>query len=252
MLSSFTFKPLRFVPHALSRPFIKALGALLPQSLAGPKAPKPEPQISGEANFSSMYPRSIGYVLLSACGGSSIPAARIEYCRSCLCFVAPKQGPDSGPKNGATMLQVVAQLPNLWLQFWAHGICVLPSAKSALSCARLHLSFMFSCAWCQDAGFTCRVRSEGRQKACRPTAPKMGPRRSASQRNVSKGAGMPVLFCSKHDCHKQCKDMRTASGSVQDPGRTPRHPQISKLTYFRTLQSYTRKGSKTSFCEWQR
>ena len=99
---------------------------------------------------------------------------------------------------------------------------------------------------------TCRVRSEGRQKACRPTAPKMGPRRSASQRNVSKGAGMPVLFCSKHDCHKQCQDIRTASGSIQDPRRNPRHPQISKLTYFRTPQSYTRKGSKTSFCEWQR
>ena len=46
--------------------------------------------------------------------------------------------------------------------------------------------------------YACRVRSEGRQKACRPTAPKMSPRRSASQRNVSKGAGMPVLFCSKH------------------------------------------------------
>ena len=80
---------------------------------------------------------------------------------------------------------------------------------------------------------TCRVRSEGRQKACRPTAPKMGPRRSASQRHVSKGAGMPVLFCSKHarlnfDCHKQCKDICTASGSVQDPGHNPRHPQGSK------------------------
>ena len=103
-----------------------------------------------------------------------------------------------------------------------------------------------------DAGFTCRVRSEGRQNACRPTAPKMGPRRTASQRNASKGAGMSVLFCSKHACHKQCQDMRTASGSVQDPGRNPRHPQISKLTCFRALQSYTRKGSKTSFCEWQR
>ena len=32
-----------------------------------------------------------------------------------------------------------------------------------------------------------------------------------------------------------------------------RHPQTSKLTYFRALQSsYTRKGSKTGFCEWQR
>ena len=71
---------------------------------------------------------------------------------SCLCFVAPKQGPDSGPKNGATILKLVAQLPNL-TPILDHGICVLPSAKSALSCDRLHLSFMFSCAWCQDAGF---------------------------------------------------------------------------------------------------
>ena len=59
---------------------------------------------------------------------------------------------------------------------------------------------------------------------------------------------MFVLYCSKHaglnfDCHKQCKDMCTARGSVQDPGRNPRHPQTSKLTYFRTLQSsYTAPG----------
>ena len=78
---------------------------------------------------------------------------------SCLCFVAPKQGPVSGPKNGATILKLAAQLPNVWSQFWAHGVCVLPSAKSALSCDRLHLPFMFSRAWCQDAGFTCRVRA---------------------------------------------------------------------------------------------
>ena len=178
---------------------------------------------------------------------------------SLLCFVAPKQGPNSGPKNGA-LLKLVAHLSNLWPQFWAHGICVLPSAKSTLSCDRSHLSFMFSCAWCRDTGFTSRVHGEGRQKACRAgqQPKKMGPCPSASQRNVSKGAGMPVLFCSKHaglnyDCHKQCRDMCTASGSVQDPGRNPRHPQTSKLTYFRTLQSScTRKGSKTGFCEWQR
>ena len=37
------------------------------------------------------------------------------------------------------------------------------------------------------------------------------------------------------------------------PWAQPRHPQTSKLTYFRTLQSsYTRKGIKTGFCEWQR
>ena len=110
-------------------------------------------------------------------------------------------------------------------------------------------------------GTTCRVRSEGKQKACRPAALKMGPRRGASQRNVSKGARMPVLFCSKHarlnfDCRKQCKELQRhvySQRSVQDPGRNTRHPQTSKLTYFRTLQSsYTRKGSKTGFCEWHR
>ena len=152
---------------------------------------------------------------------------------SCLCFVAPKQGPDSGPQNVATILKLVARQPSLSILgpfcllqrvCWAATGCIFHSCFLALG-AKMVVS-------------TCRERSEGRQKACRPTAPKMGPRRSASQRNVSKGAGMPVLFCSKHarlnfDCHKQCKDMCTASGSVQDPGRNPRHPQTSKLTYFR-------------------
>ena len=127
-------------------------------------------------------------------------------------------------------------------------ICIYPYMYICICIYIYVYVYMYICIYV----YTCRVRSEGRQKACRPTAPKMGPRRSASQRNVSKGAGMPVLFCSKHDCHKQCQDMRTASGSIQDPRRNPRHPQISKLTYFRTPQSYTRKGSKTSFCEWQR
>jgi len=49
------------------------------------------------------------------------------------------------------------------------------------------------------------------------------------KRNVSKGAGMPVLFCSKHDCHKQCKDMRTASGSVQNPAAQPPAPPNIKV-----------------------
>ena len=100
-----------------------------------------------------MYPRSITDMCccqLAAAVAHLLPVLT----SSCLCFVAPKQGPDSGPKNGATILKLVAQLPNVWSQFWAHGICLLPSAKSALSCDRLHLPFMFSCAWCQDAGFT--------------------------------------------------------------------------------------------------
>ena len=103
---------------------------------------------------------------------------------SCLCFVAPKQGPDSGPQNVATILKLVAQLINFGP--------VLPSAKSVLGCDRLHLPFMFSRAWCQDAGFTCRVRSEGRQKACRPTAPKMA--RVAAQ--------------AKKERFKRCRDAR--------------------------------------------
>ena len=135
---------------------------------------------------------------------------------------------------------------------FCYGFCFLQMLRSILGILSLGEKLLPVGLQKSTILSTCRVRSEGRQKACRPTAPKMVPRRSASQRNVSKGAGMPVLFCSKHDCHKQCQDMRTASGSIQDPGRNPRHPQISKLTYFRTLQSYTRKGSKTSFCEWQR
>ena len=63
---------------------------------------------------------------------------------SCLHFVAPKQGPDSGPKIGATIRKLTAQLPNLWPQFCAHGICVfLPSVKNAFSCDRLFFIHVF-------------------------------------------------------------------------------------------------------------
>ena len=61
----------------LGRPFIK--GGAFSQSLGGPKAPKPEPQISGKASFSGIVPSEYhGYVLLSACVGSSTLAARID------------------------------------------------------------------------------------------------------------------------------------------------------------------------------
>ena len=152
MLSSFTSKPLRFVPHALVGLLLRLWGRFFSKP-RWPKAPKPEPQISGKASASGMYPRSITDMCccqLASTVAHLLPALT----SSCLCFVAPKQGPDSGPKNGATILKLAAQLPNVWSQFWAHGVCVLPSAKSALSCDRLHLPFMFSCAWCQDAGFT--------------------------------------------------------------------------------------------------
>ena len=167
--------------------------------------------------------------------------------------MAPKQGPDSGPKNGATILKLAAQLPNVWSQFWAHGVRVLPSAKSALSCDRLHLPFMFSCAWCQDAGFTCRVRSEGRQKSMQAHSPKNG---SASQRKpketFQKGQGCQCCSAANMTATSNAKTCVPPAAVYRTLGATPGTPQISKLTYFRTLQSYTRKGSKTSFCEWQR
>ena len=65
---------------------------------------------------------------------------------------------------------------------------------------------------------------------------------------------MPVLFCTKRarlnlDCHKQCKkNMRTASGSVQDPGHDPRHPQTSKLTYSALCKAATAgKAARLAF-----
>ena len=114
-------------------------------------------------------------------------------------------------------------------------LCLLQRVRWAATACIFHSCFL---CWCQDGGSTCRERRKEWQKACKPTAPKMGLRRSANEKNLSKGVGMPVLFCSKHaklnlDSHKQCKDICTTSGSVQDPGGNPRHPQTSKLTYFR-------------------
>ena len=67
-----------------------------------------------------------------------------------------------------------------------------------------------------------------------------------------KGQGCQCCSAANMTATSNAKTCVPPDGSIQDPGRNPRHPQISKLTYFRTLQSYTRKGSKTSFCESQR
>ena len=102
--------------------------------------------------------------------------------------------------------------------------------------------------------FTCRVRSEGRQKALRPTAPKMGPRCSANRRNLSKGAGVPVLFCSKHarwtlTATSNAKTLVQPAAVYRTPGATPQTP---KLTYFRIARQLRQESSKIGFCEWQR
>ena len=97
------------------------------QSLGGPKAPKPELLINGKASFSGMYPRSI--TDLCCCQ----LAAAVAHLLPVLSW-----GHDT--KIGSPASKSVAPI-------LGHGTCVfLPSAKSALSCDRLHISFMFSFA----------------------------------------------------------------------------------------------------------
>ena len=97
----------------------------------------------------------------------------------------------------------------------------------------------------------------GKEKAYRPAAPKMGPRHSTKPKARFKWCrdARAVLqqACEvKLDSDKHCKDICTASGSVQDPELNPRHPETSKLTYFRTAKQLHRESSTTGFCEWQR
>ena len=94
--------------------------------------------------------------------------------------------------------------------------------------------------------YTCRVRSEAGQKACRPTDPKMGPRRSANYRNVSKGAGLPVLFCSKHV--KFNPTQRQCTGPWAQP---PAPPDIKVDLLPHSAEQLHQESSKTGFCEWQ-
>ena len=65
---------------------------------------------------------------------------------SCLCFVAPKQGPDSGPQNVATILKLVARQPSLSILgpfcllqrvCWAATGCIFHSCFLALGARML-------------------------------------------------------------------------------------------------------------------
>ena len=131
---------LRFIPHVFVRFLLR--GAFS-QNLGGPKAPKPEPQIGGKASFSGMYPWGITDMCccqLAAAVAHLLPVLN----SSCLCFVAPKQGPDSGSKNGATILKLVAQLPNLWPQFgpMVYAFCLLQRVRCAATGCICHSCFL--------------------------------------------------------------------------------------------------------------
>ena len=91
-----------------------------------------------------------GYVLLSACVGRSTLAARIEQLVF-VCVLWPQNGGRIlNPKPGS---QYYDQQPSFQICGPNFGPMVYapPSAKSALSCDRLHLSLMFSWGWRQDA-----------------------------------------------------------------------------------------------------
>ena len=72
------------------------------------------------------------------------PAAAVALSSSCLCFVVPKQGPDSGPKNGATILKLVARLPNLCPNFgpMVDAFCLLQRARWAATGCIFHSCFL--------------------------------------------------------------------------------------------------------------
>ena len=84
-------------------------------------------------------------------------------------------------------------------------------------------------------------------------SPKSGAQEWA--RVAAQTKGMPVLFCSKHarlnvDSHKQCKDICTASGSVQDLGATPGTTDIKVDLLPHSAKQLHQESSKT-VCGWQ-
>ena len=83
----------------------------------------------------------------------------------------------------------------------------------------------------------------GRAKSMQAHSPKNG---SASQRKLQER--FKRCRVARAVLQQACEVEPWPSGSAQDPGRNPRHPQTSKLTYFRTLQnSYTRKAARLAF-----
>ena len=157
-----------------------------------------------------------GYMLLWACGAVAHLLAVLN--SACLCFVGPKsKGQILDPKDGTPpkIKSPASKFVPPSLGPWYMRFAFCKERVELWQVANLIHVFMRLVPRCW---FHSRLRSEGRQKACRPIAPKMGPRPSASHRSMSKGAGMPMLFCSKYvrwnfDCHKQRKEMWTSSGT---------------------------------------
>jgi hypothetical protein len=140
---------LRFIPHVLVRFLLRHWGRFFSK----PRwAQGPEPQIGGKASFSGMYPW--GITDMRCCQLAAAVAHLLPVLNSLFVFCGPKTGARFWIQKWGHNTKIGSSASKFVAPIWAHGICVLPSAKSALCCDRLHLSFMFSCAWCQDAVFS--------------------------------------------------------------------------------------------------
>ena len=91
-------------------------------------------------------------------------------------------------------------------------------------------------------------RAKSMQAQCRKNGPASQRKPKERFKRCRDAPAVLLQACEVNlDSHEQCKDICTASGSVQDPGRNPRHPRTSKLTYFRTAKNYTRKAARLAF-----
>ena len=139
-------------------------------------------------------------------------------------------GPNFGPMVYAFCLLQRAR--------WAATGCIFHSCFLALG-ARMLVS---------HAGYAVK---EGKKHAG-PQPQKWVRVAAQAKGTFQKGQGCQCCSAANMTATSNAKTCVPPAAVYRTLGATPRHPQISKVTYFRTLQSYTRKGSKTSFCEWQR
>ena len=167
---------------------------------------------------------------------------------SCLCFVAPKQRPDSGPKNEATILKLIAQLPNLWPQFWARFAFCKECVGLRQVVSSIHVFLALGARMLvSHAGYAVK---EGKKHAgpqpqkwvrVAAQAKKERFKRCRDARAVLQQAWLPQAMQRHAHRQRQCTEPCGAT-----PG-TPKHQ--SWLNYFRTLQKAAtpRKAARLAF-----